>query len=182
MTLRARTSLVILAIILGLLFAWGIVGASPAAQASVVHAALPVTPTPLPIRLAVESPDISFIDSPAASCVLVDEVKGTCMLNWYYLYAYADPNYIISMTVEIDGQKRASYHGFFQTYMVVPSEMLVFEVACGLPGSGGELSYGMNHSYVLRARDSNGLGAANYGQVACPTGQPKRTFFPISGR
>ncbi len=81
------------------------------------------------------------------------------------------------MTVEIDGKKRARYNGFFQTDMYIPSEMLVFQVACGAPGSGGDPNLGLNHTYTLRARDSAGLGAANYGSVTCPADEPRRIFF-----
>ena len=174
MSLTFRITLVFLAILTGLLLAWGVAQAAPAMQS-----AAPTTPMPLPDQPAVESPDISFIDSQTAACELARANTGVCYMTWSYLYAYADPNYMITMTGEIDGKKRARYQGFFQTSMYVPSEMLVFRVACGAPGSGGFPNLGMNHSYTLRARDSAGLGAANYGSVTCPADEPLRIYLPL---
>jgi hypothetical protein len=175
MSLPFRISLLFLAILAGLLLAWGVVRAAPDTLAAPV---LP-TPTPLPDQPAVESPDISFVDSPTASCVLPRADTGVCFMTWSYLYATADPNYIITMTVGIDDKARARYNGFFQTSMYVPSEMLVFRVACGAPGSGGDPNLGMNHSYALRARDSAGLNASNYGSVTCPADEPRRIYIPL---
>jgi hypothetical protein len=174
-----RTGLLFLAIGAGLLLAWGAVKAEPGMQ---IAPALP-TPTPLPNRPAVKSaPDISSIDSPNPACVLPRAHTGVCYISWTYLYAYANPNYLITTTVEIDGKKRARYNGFFQTDMYIPSEMLVFQVACGAPGSGGDPILGLNHSYTLRARDSSGLGAANYGSVTCPADEPRHIFLPLVRR
>jgi hypothetical protein len=177
MSFPFRISLVFLTILAGLLLAWGVVQAAPAAQAT--PPALSTTPMPLPDQPAVESPDISFIDSPTAACARARTEANVCYMTWSYLYAYADPNYMITMTVEIDGKARARYQGFFQTSMYVPSEMLAFRVACGAPGSGGFPNLGMNHSYTLRARDSAGLGAANYGSVTCPADIPLHIYFPL---
>jgi hypothetical protein len=59
---------------------------------------------------------------------------------------------------------------------------LDFCVRCGSPSSGGNPIFGTNHSYVLRARDSAGSTAANYGMVTCPADEPGRTFLPILTR
>ena len=176
MSLPFRISLVFLAILAGLLLAWGVVQAAPAVQATPPALS---TPMPLPNQPAVQSPDISFIDSPTAVCELSTAYNGSCEITWYYLYASADPNYMITMTVEIDGKARARYQGFFQTNMYVPSEMLAFRVACGAPGSGGSPNWGMNHNYTIRARDSAGLGAANYGSVTCPADIPRHIYLPL---
>lgn len=170
-----RISLVFVAILVSLLLAWGVVQAASSKQAALAI----TTPMPLPNQPAVQSPDISFIDSPTAACELARANTGVCYMTWSYLYAYANPNYMITMTVEIDGKKRARYQGFFQTDMYVPSEMLVFRVACGAPGSGGLPNMGMSHSYTLRARDSANLNATNYGSVICPADEPLRIYLPL---
>ncbi|OGO10812.1 MAG: hypothetical protein A2Y53_07495 [Chloroflexi bacterium RBG_16_47_49] len=179
-----RLSLVIVVLLAGLLLAWGVVQAAPALQVSPGTSGISMlaTPTPLPDQPAVVSPDISFIDSPTASCILPRANTGVCFMTWYYMYANADPNYIITMTVGIDDKARARYNGFFQTNMFVPSELMVFRVACGELGSGGNPNLGAIHNYVLRARDSAGLGAANYGTVFCPADEPARIFLPLLNR
>jgi len=180
-----RISLFIFSLLAGLLLAWGVVQAAPALQASsepsLVTSGL-VTPTPLADQPAIESPDISLIDSPTASCFLPRANTGICMMTWNYMYADASPDYIITMTVGIDDKARAYYSGFFQTSMFVPLELMTFRVPCGAPGSGGNPNLGANHSYVLRARDSSGSAAANYGTVTCPADIPARTFLPLLTR
>jgi hypothetical protein len=181
MSYRSRISLLLLALTAGLLLAWGVVLAAPAlsGSADIPATSLLVTPPPLPDEPASVSPDISFIDSPTASCILPRANTGVCLLTWNYMYADASPNYMITMTVGIDDKARARYNGFFQTSMYVPNEMMTFRVSCGAPGSGGDPLLGANHSYVLRARDSVGLRAANYGSVTCPADLPVRTFLPL---
>ena len=177
-----RVGLICGLVLTGVLLAWGALLAAGEARAAPASTAAAATPTQLPNKPAVESPNISFIDSPSASCVLPERHTGKCYLSWSYLYATADPNYMISMTVEIDGRMRGRYNGFFQTNMYVPAEMLVFRVACGAPGSGGNPKLGMSHSYILRGRDSANLGSANYGSVNCPADEPYRVFVPLQRR
>jgi len=78
--------------------------------------------------------------------------------------------YVVSMTVTIDNQLRAYHSGFFQTSMYVPADMWApgFRVTCGTPGSGGQAELGRAYSYVIRARETSGQPAANYGTVTCP--------------
>jgi hypothetical protein len=184
MSYLIRISMLILALLTGLLLAWGAVQAAPTLKVSpdTLTMSMLATPTPLPDQPSVVSPDISFIDSPTASCILSRANTGVCLMTWYYMYADASPNYIITMTVGIDDKPRARYNGFFQTNMYVPSEMLIFRVPCGELGSAGNPNFGANHSYTLRARDSTGLGAANYGSVTCPADEPFRTFLSILNR
>lgn len=121
------------------------------------------------------SPLISFIDSPTATCYQDGEAFDTCYLEWGYLYVEAgDTQYIIRMTVEIDGRLRAVYSGFFQTYMYVPADMHGpgFEVACGEAGAGGDPELGAAYSYTIRAAESGGLTSANYGTAYCPARLP----------
>jgi hypothetical protein len=175
-----RISLLILALLAGLLLAWGVVEAAPALKGSsdARETSTLTTPTPLPNQPAVVSPDISSIQSPTASCFLPQANTGACFITWSYLSVDADPNYIITMTVSIDDKAVARFNGFFQTSMYVPPELLVFRVACGIPGSGGDAKWGANHSYTLRARDSAGLAAANYGTITCPADIVRR-YLPI---
>ena len=174
MSKRIKNTLLIFTLAAGLLMAWGAARAAPmlsaAAGNSIPQASN--TPQPLPDQPAAISPDISFIDSPTASCILPRRNTGECLMTWSYMYADASPNYMITMTVGIDDSQRARYHGFFQQSMYVPGELMAFQVQCGAPGSGGDPNLGLSHSYTLRARDSSGLGAANYGTVTCPAYTP----------
>jgi hypothetical protein len=151
--------------------AWGLV---LAASATAVQG----PPSPLaakPIRergVDGRVPTISFIESPAATCYRAEELSETCYIDWTYLYVTAATSqYILSMTVEIDGRLRANIQGFFQTYMYIPSEMYApgFEVACGQPGAGGMPVLGSLYGFTIRATESGGGSpAANYGSVRCP--------------
>jgi hypothetical protein len=181
LSLSSRLSLIFLALLAGLLLAWGVVLAAPNKLASPGKPPVTVlsTPMPLPDRPVVASPNISFIDSPTASCELPRSGTGDCYITWPYLYINGDPNYIITMTIGIDDKPRARFDGFFQTSMYVPAEMMDFRVACGAPGSGGDPNVGLTHSFVIRARDSSGLGAANYGTVTCPADEPRLTYLPM---
>jgi len=122
-----------------------------------------------------ESPLISFIDSPTATCYQDVEAYDTCYLVWGYLYVEAgDSQYMIRMTVEIDGRLRAYYGGFFQTDMYVPASMHGpgFKVACGEAGAGGDPELGAAYSYTIRAAETGGLTSANYGTAYCPARLP----------
>jgi len=122
-----------------------------------------------------DQPQISFIDSPTASCVQPDTTKNECFINWYYMSVSADPNYIITMTVALnDFGFVARYNGFFQTSMYAPYNMNPsgYKVVCGAPGASGDLNWGKAYPYTIRARDSSGLGSANYGTVYCPPFTP----------
>jgi hypothetical protein len=117
---------------------------------------------------ASEQPTISFIDSPSASCSQADSSSNTCYIVWNYLYVTASTSqYIISMTVSLDNRLVAYHSGFFQTSMYIPSAMLGdgYQVACGPRQANG---LGNVYAYTLRARETGGLSAANYGSVACP--------------
>ncbi len=113
-------------------------------------------------------PTISFIDSPSATCEQPVAGRNECYITWSYLYVTAATSqYIISMTVGIDNQLSAYHSGFFQTYMYIPSDLYGrgFKVACGPRAANG---LGPAHAYTLRARETGGLSAANYGSVQCP--------------
>lgn len=116
-----------------------------------------------------QSPAISFIDSPGATCYRSS--VGTCHLTWSYLSVSASPSqYVISMTVSINDRVRAYHSGFFQTSMYIPGDMLApgFKVACGWPGASGAPELGYAYAYVIRAAETGGLKSANYGAVTCP--------------
>lgn len=135
-----------------------------------------VTPTPpaLPYREAgngIDSPAISFIDSPSATCSRPAAGTGACYIEWNYLsVTAASGSYVISMTVSIDDQMRAYHSGFFQTSMYIPGDMTApgYKVSCGTPGSGGKPDWGKSYTYTIRARETGGLTAANHGSVTCP--------------
>ena len=90
---------------------------------------------------------------------------------------------MISMTVSIDGYLRANHSGFFQTSMFIPGEMYDsgFRVTCGFPGAGGVPGMGKTYSYIIRARETGGLSAANYGSVTCPA-DVVHVFMPLVRR
>lgn len=130
---------------------------------------------------APESPAISFIDSQTPTCYLPTLGTGACYIQWNYLYVTASTSqYIISMTVSIDGQLRAHHSGFFQTSMYVPGELYDpgFKVTCGFPGVAG---MGNTYNYTIRARETGGLSAANYGSVTCPA-DVARVYLPFVKR
>jgi hypothetical protein len=121
------------------------------------------------------SPEISFIDSPTASCYQPDPGQDACYINWYYMQVDASPDYVISMTAKINAIGIVgSYQGFFQTGMYVPFSMNSqgFRVPCGDLGSGGNPQLGSAYAWTIRARDSAGLKPANYGTVYCPAFTP----------
>jgi hypothetical protein len=129
----------------------------------------------LPEVTAPDQPQISFIDSPTVACVQSDPAKDECFINWYYMAVSADPNYMITMTVGLnDFGFVARYNGFFQTSMYVPYNMNPqgYQVVCGAPGSSGDPNWGKSYGYTIRARDSAGLKAANYGSAYCPPYTP----------
>ena len=120
-------------------------------------------------------PLISFIDSPTAACVQPDPTKNECYINWYYMSVSADPNYMITMTVQLNDFGFVSrYSGFFQTSMYVPYNMNPqgYKVACGSLNESGDPQWGRSYGYTIRARDSASLGSANYGTVSCPAYTP----------
>ncbi len=122
-----------------------------------------------------DTPLISFIDSPTASCYQPDRTEDVCYINWYYLSVDAGSNYMISMTAEINVfGKVARYQGFFQTSMFVPHTMhdRGFKVACGAIGSGGDPDLGKSYGYTIRAKDSAALSTMNSGLVYCPAFVP----------
>jgi len=122
-----------------------------------------------------QQPAISFIDSPTATCYQPDPAVDACYLNWYYLSVSASPNYMITMTVTLNAFGPVAHmQGFFQTSMYAPYNMFGrgFKVACGAPGAGGDPQLGNAYAYTIRARDSAGLGAANYGTTYCPSYTP----------
>lgn len=201
MSHKWRISLLALACLAGLTLAWGAVRA-----AGYARSAAPPTPDPTPQALFDDSgvtpadaapgsqrqrdplnpdaPAISFIDSPDATCYLPRPGTDACYITWRYLnVSAAASQYIISMTVNINNHNRAYFSGFFQTQMYIPGEMLGkgFRVACGVPGSGNMPGYGRQYPYTIRARETSGLGSANYGMVTCPGDRVPLRSLQLSG-
>jgi hypothetical protein len=117
------------------------------------------------------SPNISFIDSPSPTCSLPEPGTNVCYIQWNYLYVTASAGqYIVTTTVALDGHLQAYFSGFFQESMYIPSDMTGdgFRVACGAPGVEGNPEQGYIYDYTIRARETGGLGAANFGTVSCP--------------
>jgi hypothetical protein len=121
------------------------------------------------------APNIGFIDSPTSTCYQPDPAQDICYINWYYISVDASPNYVISMTVDINAIGPViRYQGFFQTSMYAPYNMQDrgIQVACGDLGAGGNPYWGYAYAWTIRARDSAGLKSANYGTVYCPAKKP----------
>ncbi len=192
MSHRYRVSLLVMIMLAGIILAWGAVRAASLAQrAPSVPPTPPAAPTPQAIfnlpesdqtqadpslqrwreATSLEAPDISFIDSPSATCYLPVSGTDTCYITWDYLYVTSGASqYIISMTLSIDNHRSAYISGFFQNSMYIPGDMLNpgFRVACGTPGSGSNPYLGRQYSYTILARETGGLKSANYGSVTCP--------------
>jgi hypothetical protein len=169
----------------GLAIAWGTIIMRVAAGSLVASVAMATPEGSQPprreIQGEVESPTISFIDNPTATCSRPVAGTGECYIQWNYLNVTASSSqYVISMTVSIDGRLRAYHSGFFQTSMFVPGDMYDpgFRVTCGLPGAGGVAEMGNTYNYIIRARETGGLSAANYGSVTCPA-DVVEVFVPL---
>jgi hypothetical protein len=175
--------LISLSVLAGLAAIWGgVVGQANAAIAQQASA----TPPPRQERQGdPNAPEISFIDSPTAQCYMPEAHKDTCYIQWSYLNVSASTSqYIISMTMAIDGRTRAYYSGFFQTSMYVPQELSNpgYKVACGPPGSDVNPRLGKTYAYTIRSRETGGLSAANYGSVTCPADVVPVSSLGIAGR
>ena len=198
-----RISLLALVSLVGLAFAWGAVRAAGIAQSNAPQPP-PAAPTPTALFDAPQvspeeaapgsdrqrdpsnpdAPAISFIDSPSPTCYLPRPGTDVCYITWNYLNVSASTSqYIISMTVNIDNHMRAYIAGFFQTGIYVPGDIFGkgFRVACGTPGSGSVPNYGKEYPYTLRARETGGLGSANYGTVTCPADQVPLASLELDG-
>lgn len=169
-TSRSRWIGLVLLIALGVLgLGWGAVRSARAA----ILAQQPGEQPPERVRQPNgEAPTISFIDSPTPQCRLPVTGTDACYINWSYFYVTASPsNYIISMTVAIDGRIQANHQGFFQNYLYIPYDMLSpgFRVSCGKPGTSGINPWvGNSYAFTIRAKETGGLKSANYGTVYCP--------------
>jgi hypothetical protein len=131
-----------------------------------------------------QAPAISFIDSPSSTCYRSSHLSDACYIEWSQLSVSASSsNYIISMTVTIDGRLRAYYSGFFQASMLVPPEMHTpgLQVSCGTVGVSGIPGMGSQYNFTIRARETGGLSAANYGAITCPAATYIQ-FLPITSK
>ena len=127
-----------------------------------------------------QAPAISFIDNPSPTCYQPIGSENTCYITWSYLQVSASSsNYVVSMTVSIDGRLRAYHSGFFQNAMLISGGMYGpgFQVACGPHNAAGA---GKTYSYIVRAGESNGQTATNFGSVTCPG--VRLAFLPLARR
>lgn len=181
MSVKMSSALAVTLALILVLASWGGAaaqgsGATPMLEPRQERSSAPDTPG---------TPDISFITSPSATCYRPRLHSDVCYINWDYLYVEAaSTQHIISMTLTIDGQARANYQGFFQSSMYVPatSQGTGFQVSCGAAGVDGVADMGHVYSWTLRARETGGLKAANYGAVTCPANNLVHTFLPLVQR
>ena len=122
--------LISLSVLAGMVAIWGsVVGEANAAIAQQASATPP--PNKQERQGDPSAPDISFIDSPTAQCYMPVAHKDTCYIQWGYLQVSASTSqYIISMTVAIDGRMRSYHSGFFQTLPGDRTDQVDF--GCGL--------------------------------------------------
>jgi PKD repeat protein len=176
--------LISLCVLAGLVAVWG--GVVGEANAAIAQQGYAPPPSPRQGRQGdPNAPDISFIDSPTAQCYMPEAHKDTCYIQWDYLQVSASTSqYIVSMTVAIDGRMGAYHSGFFQTSMYVPVDFFRpgLRVTCGPPGSNPNPFLGTTHTYTIRARETGGLSAANYGSVTCPADVVPPDSLALSGQ
>lgn len=118
-----------------------------------------------------DAPEISYIDSPSPTCSLPEPGTNVCYITWSYLNVTASTGqYMITSTIVLDGQLQAYVGGFFQNSMFIPGTMFGpgFRVPCGAPGASTSPDLGASYDYIIRARETGGVSAANYGTVSCP--------------
>lgn len=174
-------------LVLVALLAAGVLAGVSAGSPALRDWAAPLLSTSEPHREITDdgrSPTISFIDSPSPTCYLPEPGSGACYIQWSTLSVSTDTtSTIISMTVTIDDQLRAYHGGFFQSAMVIPSDMTGagYKVVCGMPAGGAEPGLGNSYRYALKARDSAGLKASNSGTVTCPA-DVNQVFVPTIQR
>lgn len=115
-------------------------------------------------------PAIGFIDSPNAYCSQPDPAQDICYINWGTIYVDAAPNYMVDLSIQINGRYVARNRGFFQTSMTIPATMndRGFKVACGIKGAGGDPDWGNAYPWVIAATDSAQLTSRNFGTAICP--------------
>jgi hypothetical protein len=117
---------------------------------------------------------ISFIDSPNVYCYQPNPDQNTCYINWGYVQVSSGASqYMLSLTILINGRLVARNHGFFQTFMYIPFNMngQGFRVQCGKLNAGGKPDLGRAYNWEMHAEETGGHKAANYGTVYCPAYQ-----------
>lgn len=169
--------------LIGLALGWGMLAAGHVPTI----AAAPPSGTPEVLRPEPQgTPQVSAVttlQNPSPTCYRPVAGTGSCYIQWAYLNAVASSSqYVISMTVTIDGRLHAYHSGFFQTSMYIPGDLYGpgFRVTCGFPSGAGD-GLGNAYSYVVRARDTSGDLATNSGTVICPA-DVVRLFLPVTRR
>lgn len=125
------------------------------------------------------APEISFITSDNPGCHQPDPALDRCLITFSRLWVDAAPNYMIRLTLELNGRLVARYGGFFQTGMDIGATAFGqgITVPCGRGGQGGVPGLGRKYNFIIRAEDSASLKAANYGAIHCP---PFRGPLPVA--
>ncbi len=132
-----------------------------------------------PPSAAAEAPTVGFIDSPSPTCVQPDPRKDECRVSWGDTTVSADAgSYMTDMWFVLNGRVTSRVRGFFQADIVIPSSLHArgYRVPCGAPVDDTSsctapctpLKVGTSYPWAVRARESTGLRAANYGTVTCP--------------
>lgn len=124
-----------------------------------------------PVPSGPNSPAVASLFAAMPTCMQPDPAINECYVNWQAIFAEASAGEsMTSMVLRIDGQVRAVYQGFFETYLYVddPYHDLGFQVPCGPYGASGDPSMGLVHTFTIQAEDTGGFGSFVSGSVACP--------------
>jgi len=118
-------------------------------------------------------PDIAEIYVSNPYCYVSKPEQGMCKINWSWIYISAAPaTYMKSLTIEIGGEKRAIYRGFFDTYIYVEAKMNGegFTVPCGSPGANEDEDelFGITYAYKLTAVDNTDESSIALEELRCP--------------
>lgn len=115
---------------------------------------------------------IGFIASDGPSCTQPNPAVNSCLVNFQRLRVDGGANYMIWMTVELNDRLVGKFRGFFQNVLDVANPFGPgIKVPCGPIGSGTDLDLGpggRRYNFTIRAKDSAGLTATNYGTIWCP--------------
>lgn len=123
---------------------------------------------------------LGFIATESPHCIQLDPAVDACYINFQFNGVSSD-QYVTEFTVAVNGLIALRAYGFFQGAFSLPRNSLGdlgVRVACGRTGASGDVDplVGLRHPFTIRARDSAGLNAANYGVIGCPAYFPELNF------
>jgi hypothetical protein len=123
---------------------------------------------------------LGFIATESPHCIQLDPAVDACYINFQFNGVSSD-QYVTEFTVAVNGLIAMRAYGFFQGAFSLPRNSLGdlgLRVACGRTGASGDADplVGLRHPFTIRAKDSAGQNAANYGAIGCPAFFPELNF------